>query len=407
MNASLAEYDERMHCDEGDFSQYAALRRELRDRETALSRANARSRHGAVVAAIERLTPGDVVRLTRGRRAGLAVILDPGLQAYDDPRPLVLTQARWAGRLAVSDFSAPIDVLGRVRVPGNFNHRSVSDRRQLATKLDRLTEGDTPKTQRRAGSAADDDEIVRLRAALRAHPAHRCADREEHARWAERHFRLVRERDALQSRMDGRTDSLGRAFDRICALLIERGYLHGDDTTAAGRVLSRIWSDSDLVVAECLRSGAWEGLDPAELAAVVSTLVYEPRRDERLVERMPSADLHDALDATMRVWGELADDEAERGLTRSPEPQPGFIWAAYRWARRESLDRALAATSESGPAMSAGDFVRWCKQLVDLLGQIAATPIESGAGSSSSVAKAARSAVAEIRRGVVASSMIG
>jgi ATP-dependent RNA helicase HelY len=53
--------------------------------------------------------------------------------------------------------------------------------------------------------------------------------------------------------------------------------------------------------------------------------------------------------------------------------------------------------------MSAGDFVRWCKQLVDLLGQIAATPT---AAASSTVAKAARAAVSEIRRGVVAQSML-
>ncbi len=70
----------------------------------------------------------------------------------------------------------------------------------------------------------------------------------------------------------------------------------------------------------------------------------------------------------------LADDETARGLTRSPEPEPGFIWPAYRWAKNESLDRVLSATADSGPPMSAGDFVRWSKQLLDLLGQIAAVP---------------------------------
>ncbi len=249
-----------------------ALRRELSERETTVSRANARSRHGAVVAALERLTPGDVVRLSRGRRAGLAVILDPGLSPRDDPRPLVLTEARWSGRLGVVDFSAPIDVLGRLRVPRNFNHRSVADRRQLAADLGRFSGPSTPRPSRRAGSTEDDQEVMRLRAALRAHPCHRCDDREEHARWADRSQRLVRERDALRARMDARTDSLGRAFDRICALLTDRGYLAGDATTTDGTVLSRIWSDADLVVAECLRTGCWEGLDAAELAGVVSTL---------------------------------------------------------------------------------------------------------------------------------------
>jgi ATP-dependent RNA helicase HelY len=203
--------------------------------------------------------------------------------------------------------------------------------------------------------------------------------------------------------MDGRTDSLGRAFDRICALLTNRGYLSQDDATPAGHLLSRIWSDSDLIVAECLRTGAWERLNPAELAAVVSTLIYEPRREERLVDRMPTQAVGEALDATVRIWGELADDEAERGLPRSPEPQAGFLWPAYRWARKDSLERVLAVTAEAGPPMPAGDFVRWCKQLIDLLGQISA----AGANSeSSTVSAAARVALTEIRRGVVAQSML-
>jgi ATP-dependent RNA helicase HelY len=404
MDASLAEYTEKMTCDQGDFAEYARMRREVSERETAVSRSNARSRHGAVVAALERLGPGNVVRLGRGRRAGLAIIIDPGLSPHDDPRPLVLTHARWSGRLSVIDFAAPIDVLGQVRVPRNFNHRSVADRRRLATELDRFSGADTPRPHRRAGSVDDDPEVGRLRAALRAHPCHRCSDREEHARWAERQHRLVRERDALQNRMEGRTDSLGRAFDRICALLTERGYLSRDSTTPAGQVLARIWSDSDLVVAECLQNGVWEGLGPAELAAVVSSLVYEPRRDERMVERMPTGPVRDALNETVRVWGELADDEAARGLPRSSEPETGFLWPAYRWANGESLDRVLATTGESGPAMSAGDFVRWCKQLLDLLGQIATAP---STGETSTVAAAARRAAVGIRRGVVAQSMLG
>jgi ATP-dependent RNA helicase HelY len=169
-------------------------------------------------------------------------------------------------------------------------------------------------------------------------------------------------------------------------------------------VLARIWSDSDLVVAECLQNGVWDGLGPAELAAVVSSLVYEPRRDERMVERMPTGPVRDALNETIRVWGELADDEAARGLPRSSEPETGFLWPAYRWANGESLDRVLATTGESGPAMSAGDFVRWCKQLLDLLGQIATAP---STNEKSTVAAAARRAAIGIRRGVVAQSMLG
>jgi ATP-dependent RNA helicase HelY len=185
--------------------------------------------------------------------------------------------------------------------------------------------------------------------------------------------------------------------------LDERGYLSGDDTTPAGRQLARIWSEADLVVAECLRDGAWDGLDPAELAAVVSTLVYEPRRDEASVDRMPTAAVRDALATTVRIWAALADDEADLGLPRSREPELGFVWAIYRWARQERLDRVLIAAAELGTELSAGDFIRWCKQVLDLLDQLATAPGPTPEGTS--VAPTARAAVTAVRRGVVAQSM--
>ena len=171
-----------------------------------------------------------------------------------------------------------------------------------------------------------------------------------------------------------------------------------------GRMLARIWSESDLLVAECLRAGAWDGLAPADLAAVVSTLVYEARREERLADRMPTVAVRDALATTVRIWAELADEETAHALVPSREPELGFVWAIHRWARGDSLGQALDATVQVGAEMSAGDFIRWCKQLLDLLDQIAAAP--SGSGDESPLSRPARAAIAAVRRGVVAQSMM-
>jgi ATP-dependent RNA helicase HelY len=398
---SLDEYGTRMNCDRGDFREYMALRQELSEREAALSRAASRERRGAVAASLEALRTGDVIRVPAGRRAGLAIVLDPGLTPRDDPRPLVLTERRWAGRLSMMDFPVAVESIGSVRVPRHFNHRSPQERRDLAAALRRVAV--PPGPSRRKGSPPDaDEEVARLRAAVRAHPCHGCPDRDEHARWAERYRRLQRENAGLVRRVEGRTDSLGRTFDQICELLDQRGYLAGDEATPAGRRLARIWSESDLVVTECLRDGVWDALDPAELAAVISTLVYEARRDEPAVDRMPSPAVRDALADTLRVWGDVTEDEAELGLPASREPEPGFIWPVYRWARHDSLGRALGGSGDAISAeLSAGDFVRWCKQVLDLLDQIATAPSEAD----SPVPERARSASRALRRGVVAQSM--
>ncbi len=401
--AALREYAQQMHCDRGDLAEYARLRAELSQHEAELSRQGARARRAAVAQSLEALRPGDVIRVPSGRRAGLAIVLDPGLQPRDDPQPLVVTEGRWAGRLSMVDFPVTAEVLGTVRVPKNVNHRSPQVRRDLASSLRALDLPMPARPRRKASSGSGDDaQVQRLRVALRAHPCHGCPDREQHMRWAERHARLTRETDDLRRRIEGRTGSLGRRFDRICDLLTRRGYLAGDETTPPGRQLARIWSEADLVVAECLRAGAWDRLDPAELAGVVAALVYEPRRDEPPVDRMPTPAVRDALATTVRIWARLVDDEQELGLPPSREPQPGVVSALHRWARGDRLAGALEAAAGSGAELSAGDFVRWCKQVLDLLEQLALAPAPGG--ELEPIAATARAAAAAIRRGVVAQS---
>ncbi len=75
---------------------------------------------------------------------------------------------------------------------------------------------------------ADDAQLVEYRAAMRAHPCHACPEREDHARWAERRWRLHRETDGLRKKVAARTGSLARTFDKVCGLLADRGYLSPD-----------------------------------------------------------------------------------------------------------------------------------------------------------------------------------
>jgi ATP-dependent RNA helicase HelY len=118
---------------------------------------------------------------------------------------------------------------------------------------------------------------------------------------------------------------------------------------------------------------------------------------------MPSPAVREALATTVRIWAQLAEDEAELGLPQSREPELGFVWAIYRWARGERLDTVLTAAAETGAELSAGDFIRWCKQVLDLLEQLAAAP--AAGGGRPAIAGPARAAAQAIRRGVVAQSM--
>jgi ATP-dependent RNA helicase HelY len=396
-NEALEGYEASMSCHLGDFAEYAAMRRSLSDREAELSRQRSAARRAEAAQSLERLTIGDVIQVPAGRRAGLAIVLDPGLPGgVEGARPVVLTADRQVKRLSVVDFPTPVEALTRVRIPKSFNPRSPQSRRDLASTLRAAGVEPGPRRSRR-GESAEDAEIARLRAALRQHPCHGCDEREEHARWAERYWRLRRDTEALERRIENRTSSVARTFDRVCDVLTTLNYLRGETVTPAGARLARIYGELDLLVAECLRTGLWDDLTPAELAACTAALVYEGRQGEQPVQAVPTAKLRLVLSDMLRLWGDLEVVEQDNKVDFLREPDLGFTLAAYEWASGRSLDSVLTNSD-----LSAGDFVRWVRQVLDLLSQIAEvsdTPVR--------LRETARAAMDLLRRGVVAYSSVG
>jgi ATP-dependent RNA helicase HelY len=416
-------YREAMTCHLGDFDAYLALRRELKERETRQAKEGAAQRRAGAADSLEKLRPGDIIHVPAGRFAGLAVVLDPGVppvgrqghrqqQWQEGPRPLVLTAERQVKRLALIDFPVPVQPVERLRIPKSFNARSPQSRRDLASALRSKAGHLEPPEAGRArrgrgagpGAAGDsgDSEVTRLRKAIRQHPCHGCDDRENHARWGERYVRLRRDTEQLQRRMRSRTNSVSRTFDRVCAVLTDLDYLKGDQVTDDGRRLARLYGDLDLLASECLRESVWNGLDPAELAACVSALVYESRKnDDPLPERLPEGRTKHALHEMVRIWGRLDALEEEHGVTQQDdwsrrEPDLGFAYAAYRWASGDGLNAVLREAD-----MPAGDFVRWTKQVIDVLGQL-----QDAAPADGEVRRNARKAVDAVLRGIIAYSSV-
>ena len=140
-------------------------------------------------------------------------------------------------------------------------------------------------------------------------------------------------------------------------------------------------------------------LDGAGLAACVSALVYSARREDAPAPRIPAGATAAALTETLRIWSALEDRERDHRLEVTPEPDPGLARAVHLWARGRRLEEVL----EDGD-LAAGDFVRWCKQVVDLLGQVQqAVGDDEG---SAPLRRTSRDAVERVRRGIVAYSSV-
>jgi ATP-dependent RNA helicase HelY len=239
--------------------------------------------------------------------------------------------------------------------------------------------------------------IQSLRTRMQRHGCHRCPDREAHARWAERYWKLKRQTDRTRRQIENRTGTVARVFDRVVEVLAALDYVTGtgDDTTLteSGRTMRRIYGERDLLVAESLRQGIWTGLDAPSLAAMACCLVYEPRRDEaNSGERgLPRGAFRVAFEKTTALWSELDDLEQAHSLPGSEPLAAGLAGAMHAWARGALLDRVLVDAD-----MAAGDFVRWAKQTIDLLDQLSIVAEDL------TVARTARRALDGVRRGIVA-----
>lgn len=232
-------------------------------------------------------------------------------------------------------------------------------------------------------------ELSDLKKSMKSHPSHGCADREEHSRLAERAGRLTRENEGLTSRVENRTHVIAKTFDQICQVLDHLDYIQGEKPTAQGKILTKIYAESDLLLTESIRRGLLSDLNGAELLAVVSCMIFETRSSENIAPKMPSAKVTSTITEVLSLWAELEKIEADFGVQTQREPDAGFAFISYRWATGNSLANVL-----KGSDMSVGDFVRSTKQLIDLLNQIA--------GASENLRPTCKDAIKKIDRGVVA-----
>lgn len=403
---SLAGYAKAMECHLGDFSEYLKIQRDLSALEKTASKARKHQRRSAAEQSLQSVIRGDVVDLPGGRRFGRAVVIALDTALYN-PRHTVLTEEGQLRRLSVEDLNGPLEIISRIRIPKGFTGAKPKERRDLASSLRNAIYDHRPPRQDAQsfnfdGSDSFEREIEVKRMELRDHPCHSCSEKDDHLRWADRYWKLKKSADKARGRIRGRTNSIATQFDRVCTVLEQFGYLEpGKDgefsITDAGRRLRRIYGERDLLSSQVLETGKLTDLNTEELCAVVAFLVYQGRRDsDRPDPAMPTSKINEIWHQTINIWGPLSDAEEAANLEPTAPPESGLIWPMYKWARGASLNSALRGTD-----MAPGDFVRWAKQVIDMLDQLA-----KNTDLAPRLVRNAYKAVDLVKRGVVAYSNV-
>jgi len=178
--------------------------------------------------------------------------------------------------------------------------------------------------------------------------------------------RIRNDIERLERHLKNEKQSVGATFDRVLELLRKMEYIESWRLTAKGSVLAGVFHESDILIAEAISQGLFDGLKPVDLAAAVSCVVYERRNSDQDDLPYPSNKCREVVERVEDLSMEIQDIQTASGLPVHRFPDPNFAQCAALWASGKSLTTVL----DTVPEMSPGDFVRTIRQIVDLLRQI-------------------------------------
>jgi ATP-dependent RNA helicase HelY len=295
------------------------------------------------------LGEGAVVDVAGGARQGRFVVLKRLSSKGGGVRYLALSTSGRVSSLGRKEIVAGSSVATNLDLPRPVRPR---DRRFVQETLRRLRK--VPDVPRARQSRKEPPQ----------HPVAACPDAARHLAAARKAKRLEQKLEQMRATRRASGHGLVAEFHSIIQLLEKLDYLNGWTLTARGERLRGVYNESDLLLTECLDHGVFYGLDPEELASLLSVFVYEPRSDQASPSDWPTDLLQERWQRIEAIWADLIEDERAARLSATRRPDPGFGRQAFRWVSGEDFDEITTG------AMAPGDFVRVNRQLVDLLKQV-------------------------------------
>ncbi len=333
----LATEESQAHCDLGSTEEYLALIEALEPK-----------RHNDGIAST--LNSGDVLDIVGGSRDGRYAVLKRLARKNGGARYLVVSTSGRVSTVGYKEISSGSRTSGKIRLPAPLKPR---DRRFIQEVVRRL----------RKISPREPDRAPQTHM-LVDHPVAECPDASRHIASLRRANRVRRRLEQHRALRRSSGFGLVEEFGAIRELLEELDYVDDWSLTARGERLRRIYNELDLLLAESIERGLLYGLEPEELAALLSVFVYEPRTDQISPAEWPTSELRNRWSEIESLWKNLTKQETELRLSPTRRPDPGFGILAYQWASEVAFDDLPTH------GMAPGDFVRVSRQLADLLRQV-------------------------------------
>ena len=328
-------FREAAQCERGDIWEYAQdagaaahdIRSQLRD-------------------FVQGFREGDVIRLAADRN-DLAVLLARGWGA--NPRMVLLRSDGEVLRVNADGLTRSVAVVGQMSLPEPVRSRDGGYRKSVARRLrDWVAEPDFAVQEL---AKADEGGVLT------------CPELETHLGWVKRTRYAEAEIRRLEGRLERGEDQLVATFRDILQLLADWGYLTDWHLTEKGSRLRFVYNELDLLLTESIERGLFDGLTSSELAGITSLFTFESRRLEEARE-IDSIVVAERAQEIEKLALALTAAERSANIPETRLPDPGFASVAHGWAAGHDLEELF------DDDMAAGDFVRNCRQLIDVLRQL-------------------------------------
>jgi len=326
--------------------------------------------------AISELRPGAVIHVHKGNYTGMCTVLSTTRRAKGW-KVSALTSRRSLLQITSEDFTEPPVPVLSIDLPQPFTPTRQDFQRKTVERMTRSLRKRNIDSLRPRISTGSGTALDRLEDDLRQD-----VEFEQRMIAARRVLRLRNDVPHIQEQVDQHTSSISRTFDRVLDILQSWNYVSNWSLTSRGEVLSRLFHESDLLIAECLHRGLLDDLEPPSLAALSSVFVHEHRSSEPApAPWFPSKDVRSRWRDIESVSAELRSMEIKNHLPPHRIPHPSFVSVAFSWAAGEGFSDIIIDEELSG-----GDFVRTMKQLIDLLRQFGVAAPESSTRRTSTTA---------------------
>lgn len=221
---------------------------------------------------------------------------------------------------------------------------------------------------------AEIEKLEDLRYELSKHECQECPILKEHLEQHNKFKHITRQVSELKETIEIQKELYIHEFKRMMNVLEHFKQIDKDSEgefrpTEKGMLTAYIRSENDLAISLIINKGILNDLAPVEIAALLSVLVYEPRRNSQaIMENLPKK-LRTKIREIDGVAAELDHIQNIEGVNLQVTVEIDMVLVVWLWGTGATWKKLVEDTN-----LDDGDIIRAMRRVIDLLHQLKNNP---------------------------------